>query len=197
MKNKKHDFKDSEFYDIQKFKAAFDDKYKGIDLDYYHESAELYSESVGEQYKNWVAAVKNWIRKDIQQNKAVKMKLVHKPQQSTVQFGIDVKGAHKEFQEAIINSFNNYREKGTISQLWINMGVFRFWNKRGVLKGDITQADEEAAKNEILEEIKNDLYKREEFTDTKSLTNIKHRQRLIIEFYDKVIKEKKPIEKYF
>jgi len=62
-KNKLHDFKDSPFYDFEKFKEALSDWSESEQRDYY-ENAKNYSEAKAIKYANWIAAVKNWKRRD-------------------------------------------------------------------------------------------------------------------------------------
>jgi len=77
INNKKglHLFKNSPYYDIDLLKLEIDTdkiKYSDYDIDYYHEAAKNHSESKGAKYKDWKAALRNWINRDIKDNKAKK-----------------------------------------------------------------------------------------------------------------------------
>lgn len=64
----KHLFKNSLIFDKVKFAQQFPtwDKDK---LKHYYESANDYSESKGAMYKDWVAAIRSWERKDVKDGK--------------------------------------------------------------------------------------------------------------------------------
>jgi hypothetical protein len=65
-----HLFKNSEFYDFEKFKNEFlGSEWELVDLKYYYDSAIDYSDSKGKKYSNWIAAVRSWMRKDKKDNK--------------------------------------------------------------------------------------------------------------------------------
>jgi hypothetical protein len=65
-------FRNSEYYDKEKFKEAFvGTKYEIYDLDYYYEAVLNWSDSKGVMRKDWIAQARNFILKDIAQNKAI------------------------------------------------------------------------------------------------------------------------------
>jgi len=57
-----HTFADSEFYDFDKFCTKLFD-WSNDKCKFYHDAAIGYSESKGAKYLDWIAAVKNWDRK--------------------------------------------------------------------------------------------------------------------------------------
>jgi len=68
--NKPHSFVDSEFYDERKFKEQFfGTKYQDADLDFYYESALNYSKQKNAKYIDWIAAVRNWMLRDMRESK--------------------------------------------------------------------------------------------------------------------------------
>lgn len=72
--SRKIPFCESEFFDIDKFRAdliSSGPPYSEVDLDYYYNCAKLGSESKGYKYINWMSAVKKWILSD-QNNRAKK-----------------------------------------------------------------------------------------------------------------------------
>jgi len=66
--SKKHSFENSIYFDKKKFKEAFPE-WEREKLAKYYESALLYSQSKGVKYLNWAAAIKNWEKRDNQNNK--------------------------------------------------------------------------------------------------------------------------------
>lgn len=66
--NKKHSFENSIYYNKKNFKEAFPE-WEREKLAKYYESALLYSQSKGVKYLNWAAAIKNWEKRDNQNNK--------------------------------------------------------------------------------------------------------------------------------
>ena len=58
-----HLFKNSVIFDKTIFKQTFPD-WSIEKLKYYYESANDYSESKGKMYKDWIAAIRSWERKD-------------------------------------------------------------------------------------------------------------------------------------
>ena len=72
IKKGKHSFSQSQFFEIHLFilEISKDQKYHCFDLDHYHESLELYSNQ-GHKYKDWISAAKSWMRRDVQNDKAV------------------------------------------------------------------------------------------------------------------------------
>jgi hypothetical protein len=58
-----HFFKNSIIFDKNIFKQTFPD-WSIEKLKYYYESANDYSESKGKMYKDWIAAIRSWERKD-------------------------------------------------------------------------------------------------------------------------------------
>lgn len=65
-----HFFKNSPYFDFEYLKKSIDEKYHKYDLSYYYDSAVNYSESKGAMYKDWLAAIRNWINKDEKEGKA-------------------------------------------------------------------------------------------------------------------------------
>jgi hypothetical protein len=66
-----HEFEKSIYFDKQIFfdaLASSDEPYCAADFIYYYEVALNGSKSKGYKYKDWIAAVKNWIRKDLKNN---------------------------------------------------------------------------------------------------------------------------------
>jgi len=66
----KHLFEKSPYFDINKLKSEIGDKYQKYDIDYYHESARIYSESKGAKYLNWKSTIQGFMRRDDSENKA-------------------------------------------------------------------------------------------------------------------------------
>ncbi len=65
----KHSFDRSPYFDFNVFEKSIDEKLKEYDVAFYHEIAKGYSKSSGNTYKNWLAAIENWIRRDVQEGK--------------------------------------------------------------------------------------------------------------------------------
>jgi len=67
----KHLFLNSEFYQIELFRAKFqeEEKYLCFDLDHYHESIKNWS-AEGKMKLDWIATAKNWMLRDLKENKA-------------------------------------------------------------------------------------------------------------------------------
>jgi activator of HSP90 ATPase len=64
-------FRNSKYYDKEKFKEALaGTKYEAYDLDYYYEAVLNWSDSKGVMRKDWIAQARNFILKDIANNKA-------------------------------------------------------------------------------------------------------------------------------
>lgn len=69
---KNHLFKDSEFYNFDLFEAQFKNTdYEQADLRYYYEAVKNWSASKGEKRLDWVATARNFMLKDVQQNKLI------------------------------------------------------------------------------------------------------------------------------
>ena len=72
QKKQKHSFRESVFFEKEKFSAAvltFESPYRDCNVDFYYEACLNGSDANGYQYLDWMSALKNWIRKDIQNNK--------------------------------------------------------------------------------------------------------------------------------
>lgn len=70
-KKRAHSFEDSIFFEKEKFFAALresEEPYRSADLLHYYEACVNGSKSKGYKYIDWIAAVKNWIRKDYKSN---------------------------------------------------------------------------------------------------------------------------------
>lgn len=68
----KHGFRDSEYFEKEKFCSALDSSpppYCNANADFYYDAALNGSDSKGYKYLDWMAAIKNWIRKDIADEK--------------------------------------------------------------------------------------------------------------------------------
>lgn len=69
-KPKLHLFKDSEFYDFEKFKTQFvNTDYEKADLKYYHESVMNWSASKGEKKIDWIATARGFMSRDKKEDK--------------------------------------------------------------------------------------------------------------------------------
>jgi len=69
-KPKLHLFKDSEFYDFEKFKTQFvNTVYEKADLKYYHESVMNWSASKGEKKIDWIATARGFMSRDKKEDK--------------------------------------------------------------------------------------------------------------------------------
>lgn len=69
---KKHLFTESPYYDKEKLTIAlFGTKYQDADIDYYHEKAELWSESKKEKKVDWLATIKNWMLTNMREGKFI------------------------------------------------------------------------------------------------------------------------------
>lgn len=65
-------FKDSEYFDKEKFAAAIaESKYPNADVEHYYESLLNWSNSNHEKKYDWMATVKNWMGKDIKEGKFI------------------------------------------------------------------------------------------------------------------------------
>jgi len=64
-----HSFENSIYHDYSVFEKSIDEKLKGYDLEFYHEIAKGYSKSKGAKYIDWMAAIRNWIRRDVSDGK--------------------------------------------------------------------------------------------------------------------------------
>jgi hypothetical protein len=65
-------FSETEFLDIDKFKAAFiGSQYEEANFTYYHEVIKNWSDSNGEKKLNWIATAKNWMARDLKEGKFV------------------------------------------------------------------------------------------------------------------------------
>jgi hypothetical protein len=67
-KPSEHPFSLSPYFDFNVFSSSIDEKYHKYDLAYYHESAKNYSLSKGVRYVDWLAAIRNWMIRDIKDN---------------------------------------------------------------------------------------------------------------------------------
>ena len=68
-KKRKHSFYDSPLLNIKdwaKLIPTSTGKYADADFEHYYESAELYSNSKGVKYQDWVSAIRNWMRNDME-----------------------------------------------------------------------------------------------------------------------------------
>jgi hypothetical protein len=74
---KNHLFKNSKYFDFELFKSEIGENYQQYDLKFYYDSLKNYSESKNKMYMNWLAAGRNFILKDLRENKA---KFALKPQ---------------------------------------------------------------------------------------------------------------------
>jgi len=65
---------DSEFSKFEKLLNAdnWQDKFPDVDLKYYYDTINDWSLSNNKKYIDWLAMIRNWIRRDFQQNKMVK-----------------------------------------------------------------------------------------------------------------------------
>lgn len=69
---KPHSFRDSEYFEKEKFSAALDSSpppYCNANAEFYYDAALNGSDSKGYKYLDWMAAIKNWMRKDIADDK--------------------------------------------------------------------------------------------------------------------------------
>jgi hypothetical protein len=67
-KKVKHGFRESEYFDKEKFSAALDSSpppYCNANVEFYYDAALNGSDSKGYKYLDWMAAIKNWMRNDI------------------------------------------------------------------------------------------------------------------------------------
>ena len=65
-------FSETEYVDIENFKAAFiGTQYEEANFAYYHEVIKNWSDSKGEKKLNWIATAKNWMAKDLKEGKFV------------------------------------------------------------------------------------------------------------------------------
>ena len=71
-------FRETEFFDLPTFSAAFDGtKYESANMEYYHESILNWSDSKGEKKLDWIAAAKGWMIRDIKENKFIDKNFNH------------------------------------------------------------------------------------------------------------------------
>ena len=71
-------FRETEFFDLPTFSAAFDgSKYESANMEYYHESILNWSDSKGEKKLDWIAAAKGWMIRDIKENKFIDKNFKH------------------------------------------------------------------------------------------------------------------------
>ena len=71
-------FRETEFFDLPTFSAAFDGtKYESANMEYYHESILNWSDSKGEKKLDWIAAAKGWMIRDIKENKFIDKNFKH------------------------------------------------------------------------------------------------------------------------
>jgi Asp-tRNA(Asn)/Glu-tRNA(Gln) amidotransferase C subunit len=75
QKNVKHSFDQSPYFNLNYLINSMDEKYKSYDLEFYHEVAKNYSLSSNTKYANWLAAIRNWIMRDVTEGRA----RAHKP----------------------------------------------------------------------------------------------------------------------
>ena len=65
-------FSETEYVDIENFKAAFiGTQYEEANFAYYHEVIKNWSDSKGEKKLNWIATAKNWMARDLKEGKFV------------------------------------------------------------------------------------------------------------------------------
>lgn len=70
--NRQKLFSETEYLDIELFKAAFiGTQYEEANFAYYHEVIKNWSDSKGEKKLDWIATAKNWMAKDIKDGKFV------------------------------------------------------------------------------------------------------------------------------
>lgn len=71
-------FDNSEIATWEKFSAIFGtDDYAGADIRYYYDSIKDWAAAKGAKYKDWIAFVRNWMRRDFKEGKLVKQKSVN------------------------------------------------------------------------------------------------------------------------
>jgi len=70
-KTGKHLFSSSPYFDFEFFKKSLDGKFQNLDLEYYYEVAKNYSESKKAMYADWLAAIRNWMLRDMKDGKAL------------------------------------------------------------------------------------------------------------------------------
>lgn len=87
VREKKADqlFKDSEYFDIEKFKSAFTEtEYENCDLDYYYNRMKNWAESKGIRRKDWIAQARNFMLGDADKNELrLKKNIPNNERQST------------------------------------------------------------------------------------------------------------------
>ena len=81
-KKGQHLFRNSDYYDIEKFKEAFyaNPKYKDFDYEYYYESVLNWSEGKGAMKKDWIATARNFANRD-EKPKLIKPNVIKLPTQ--------------------------------------------------------------------------------------------------------------------
>lgn len=90
VSSEKHLFKDSEFFDFEKFQKEFDNTpYAFCDLEIYHEKLKNWSKSNSNKKVDWIATVRNWMIKDKEENK-LKLKKGINEQPGKAKFGEDI-----------------------------------------------------------------------------------------------------------
>ncbi len=101
--NKKlHLFEDSEFYDLDKFKAEFvDTKYQMFSMDFYYEAVKNWSESGGNKKKDWVATARGFMTRDYQDGNPVYAKGILKNDKSKI---AKIRADKEVMTEAILKS---------------------------------------------------------------------------------------------
>ncbi len=105
--------------------------------------------------------------------------------------------SRKEFLESIAASFNRYKATGDKNRLWLNWPVYNYWNKKGFVDANLTKEDEMRAKRDVLNHMADRNYSNLDPNLVKSETKAKAYERVILEFYDKLIKNDEQIRDYF
>lgn len=79
-------FKNSIFIDIQKLKKIIGEKYDTANLEYYYEAALSWSDSKNAKRIDWPATIRNFILRDIKENKLVTNQM--KPQKMSIELAV-------------------------------------------------------------------------------------------------------------
>lgn len=104
----------------------------------------------------------------------------------------------EEFLKGISDSFEKYEKNGTIPRLWLNWPVYRYLSEeKGLISGDITEEDRKLAKEDIFEEIVENEFKFFDYKEHEGRSIQKSHQRVVLEYYDQLIKNKDHIKNHF
>lgn len=99
--NKQTLFSETEYIDIEKFKAAFiGSQYEEANFAYYHEVIKNWSDANGQKKLNWIATAKNWMARDIKEAKFIHQN--YNPNESRINTGRKLTYAERE-AEALRN----------------------------------------------------------------------------------------------